>query len=99
MLIFVFSFILILLGYKSRIAVFFGALFPLAIGLVLLINGLSGNFPGAARFIANSSMNADLDSFPIFIDLGDGSGIGIYLLIAGGALGLISAALPREKYY
>jgi len=89
------------IGIKSRVAIFIFSLFPLTLGIVFMLalyapgvfGGTSG--PLYILFVFSSIGEQYGGFFPILINLGDAA-LGVYLLIAGGALGLISAFLPRD---
>jgi hypothetical protein len=95
-LIFLASGVLQLAGIKSRILAFIFSLFPLVVGAMILIlfyTDILGPTTGifALYFIGEHFA----DFFPIIVNLGD-VGLGTYLLVAGGVLGLVSVFLPRD---
>ena len=95
-LIFLAAGVLQLIGMKSRVAGLIFSLFPLGVGIMLIlvfytdILGLKSFF--FTIFFIGEQYG---DIFPILINLGD-LALGTYLIVGGGALGLISTFLPRE---
>jgi len=96
--------VLQLIGVKSRVVIIIFSLFPLTLGLVYMLalympeifGGVSG--PLYALFTLASIGEQYGDIFPILVNLGD-VGLGVYLLLAGGVLGIVSGILPREETY
>lgn len=95
-LIFLASGILQLLGVKSRVLGFIFSLFPLVVGFMIILlfytdilGPTSGIF--ALYFIGEHFG----DFFPIIVNLGD-VGLGAYLLVGGGVLGILGTFLPRD---
>ena len=89
------------IGIKSRVAMFIFSLFPLTLGIVFMLafyvptvfGGISGPLYGLFYY---SSVGVQYGGFfPILVNLGD-AGLGVYFLIAGGVLGIISVFLPRD---
>ncbi|MCJ7650758.1 MAG: hypothetical protein MUP85_19275 [Candidatus Lokiarchaeota archaeon] len=96
-LIFLLAGLLQLIGIKSKIGGFVFSLFPLGVGIMLIlvfytdILGLKSFF-FTIVFIGEQYA----DFYPILVNLGD-LALGTYLITAGGALGVISTFMPREK--
>ena len=96
-LIFLVAGFLQLVGLKSKIVGLIFSLFPLVIGVMFILvfyttilGVISGSF--AAMFLGEQ-----IGGFlPIFVDIGDGIGLGSFFLIGGGALGFIGSLLPKE---
>jgi len=95
-IIFLASGVLQFLGLKSRVFSFLFSLFALGIGLMFIfltytdILGIKSTF-FAIFFIGEQYGNI----FPVLVNLGD-LALGAYFLIAGGALGFISAFMERD---
>ena len=95
-LIFLASGILQLLGVKSRVLGFIFSLFPLVVGFMIIIffyTDILG--PTTAVFTFYFIGDHLGDFFPIIVNLGD-VGLGAYLLVGGGVLGILGTFLPRE---
>ena len=95
-IIFLASGILQILGIKSKIVSLIFSLFPLVVGVMLLLvfyTTILG--PTSALFTLYFGGEHFAGIFPFIINLGD-LGLGTYLLLGGGVLGLISVFLPRE---
>ncbi|MFX1587320.1 MAG: hypothetical protein ACFFC1_04115 [Promethearchaeota archaeon] len=95
-LIFLVSGILQMLGVKSRILGFIFSLFPLVVGLMIIIffyTDILG--PTTAVFTLYFLGEHFGDFFPILVNLGD-VGLGAYMLVGGGVLGILGTFLPRE---
>ena len=96
-LIFCIAGILQLVGLKSRIVGVIFSLFPIGVGVMFLLlfyttilGVISGSF---GLFFIGESIGGFL---PIFVDIGDGIGLGAFFLLGGGVLGLIGSALPKD---
>ena len=95
-IIFLASGVLQFLGLKNRIFSFIFCLFTLGVGLMFIfltytdILGIKSLF-FATFFIGEQYGNI----FPILLNLGD-LALGTYFLVAGGALGFISAFMDRD---
>ncbi|MFX0017616.1 MAG: hypothetical protein ACFFBT_05585 [Promethearchaeota archaeon] len=95
-LIFLASGILQMLGVKSRVLGFIFSLFPLVVGFMIIIffyTDILG--PTTAVFTLYFAGEHFGDFFPIIVNLGD-VGLGAYLLVSGGVLGIIGTFLPRD---
>ncbi|MBY9015229.1 MAG: hypothetical protein KGD68_06010 [Candidatus Lokiarchaeota archaeon] len=86
-----------LIGMKSRAIGFIFSLFPLGVGVMVvllfyteILGPISGLF---ALFFTGGQIG---NIFPILVDIGGGIGLGAFFLIGGGLLGVISTLLPRE---
>ncbi|TFF92043.1 MAG: hypothetical protein EU543_05885 [Promethearchaeota archaeon] len=95
--------VLQLIGIKNRVVIIIFSLFPLTLGLVFMLalyvpdifGGTSG--PLYVLFVLASIGEHYGNIFPFLVNLGDAA-LGVYLLIAGGVLGIISGILPREDF-
>jgi len=95
--------VLQLIGIKSRVVIIIFSLFPLTLGIVFMLaiylpdifGGTSG--PLYFIFVLSSVGEHYGNIFPFLVNLGDAA-LGVYLLIAGGVLGIISGILPREDF-
>ena len=88
--------ILQLLGLKSRGAIIVGSLMPLFIGIILILTAFMTLPSFFDVFTLLFTDNTQLGGFmPFDLPLGDFS-LGVYLLLAGGALGLIGGIIGPE---
>jgi len=95
-LIFLAAGVLQLIGMKSRVAGLIFSLFPLGVGLMFVFLTYTDFLGIKSEFFQVFFLGEHYgNSFPVLIDLG-GLALGAYLLVGGGALGLISTFLPRE---
>jgi len=95
-LIFLAAGVLQLIGMKSRVAGLIFSLFPLGVGLMFVFLVYTDFLGIKSTFFALFFYGVQYGNvFPILINLGD-LALGAYLLVGGGALGLISTFLPRE---
>jgi len=95
-LIFLASGILQLIGLKSKIAGLIFSLFPLGVGTMLLLTFYTDILGLKAFFFTIVFIGEQYGNFfPILVDLG-GIGIGGYLILGGGVVGVISTFLPRD---
>ena len=88
--------VLMFIGLKSRVVGVIFSLVPLAIGvmfLLLVYTTILGTM--TATFFLLTSGEVYFGFIPYLYELG-GMGIGIYLLLAGGFLGLIGSILPKD---
>ena len=85
-----------LIGMKSRVAGLIFSLFPLGVGLMFIFLVYTDFLGMKSAFFAMFFIGEQSGSiFPVLLNLGD-LALGTYLLVGGGALGLISTFLPRE---
>ena len=95
-LIFLAAGVLQLIGMKSRVVGLIFSLFPLGVGLMFIFLeytdflGIKSGFFGL--FFIGEQYG---DIFPVLLNLPD-LGIGVYFLLAGGALGIIGSIMPRD---
>ena len=95
-IVFLASGVLQLVGIKTRIASFIFSLFPLGVGLMFIFLTYSDFLGIKSAFFALFFIGEHYGNFfPILVSLAD-LGLGVYLLLAGGVLGLVSAFLPRD---
>ena len=95
-LIFLASGVLQILGVKSRVLGFIFSLFPLAVGAMIILlfyTDILGPTSGIFSLYFIGEHFGDF--FPIIVNLGD-VGLGAYLLVGGGVLGIIGTFLPRD---
>lgn len=88
--------VLQLIGLKSRAVGVIFSLVPLAIGvlfLLLVYTSILGVM--TATFFLMTSGEVYFGFIPLLIDVG-GLGLGVYFLLAGGALGFIGSLLPKD---
>lgn len=98
--IFLISGILQFIGYKSRIVIILFSLFPLGFSVVLMINNFTDLLGPQTQFTLDFFGQPQLIEgiIPYAFDLG-GLGLGAYLILAGGVLGIVSGILTREEFY
>ena len=95
-IIFLASGVLQMLSVQSRAVGFIFSLFPLGVGLMFIlliytdILGITSSF--FAFFFVGEQFG---DFFPILVNLGD-LDLGVYLLVAGGVLGVLSVFIERD---
>lgn len=95
-LIFLAAGILQLIGMKSRVAGLIFSLFPLGVGLMFIFLEYTDFLGIKSAFFALFFIGEQYGNiFPILLNLPD-LGLGVYFLLAGGALGLIGSILPRD---
>ncbi|MBY9005226.1 MAG: hypothetical protein KGD63_00525 [Candidatus Lokiarchaeota archaeon] len=100
MIIFAISGFVQLIGIKSRAGIFIFSLFPLVIGTIMLMAitiPISNIYINYMMAVLSDSPLIE-DTFPYLLNIGD-LGLGVILVVAGGAVGIISAVLPREETY
>lgn len=88
--------VLQLIGLKSRVVGVIFSLVPLAIGimfLLLVFTDILGMM--TATFFIMTSGEVYFGFLPLLIEVG-GIGLGVYFLVAGGALGFIGSLLPKD---
>ncbi|TFF95724.1 MAG: hypothetical protein EU547_07215 [Promethearchaeota archaeon] len=96
--------VLQLIGIKSRVVIIIFSLFPLTLGIVFMLAiywaEIFGSISGTLFFLfIMASLGEQYGGvFPILFELAD-VGIGVYFLLAGGVLGIVSGILPREDFY
>ncbi len=95
-IIFLVSGVLQMIGVQSRAVSLIFSLFPLGVGVMLMLLVYTDILGITSAFFTITFWGEQFgDVFPILIELGD-LAIGVYILIAGGALGLISVFLERD---
>ena len=88
-----------LAGIKSRAAIGIFSIFPLILGFIFILGEYANVLFNEAVFIGIMTIGNQIgDVIPFNIAL-DGLNLGVYLILGGGVLGIISAALPREDVY
>lgn len=95
-IIFLASGVLQMLSVESRAVSFIFSLFPLGVGLMFIFLVYT-DFLGIKAYFFTTVFAGEQygDFFPILVDLGD-LALGSYLLIAGGALGVLSVFSERD---
>ena len=82
---------------KSRFLSIIFSLFPLGVSLMFLLLVYTDFLGIKSAFFALFFIGEHYGSFyPIIVNVGADLGLGVYLILGGGALGLISGFLPRE---
>ena len=82
---------------KSRFLSIIFSLFPLGVSLMFLLLVYTDFLGIKSAFFALFFIGEHYGSFyPIIVNVGADLGLGTYLILGGGALGLISGFLPRE---
>jgi hypothetical protein len=95
-LIFLASGILQLVGIKNRGVAFIFSLFPLVVGTMIILLFYTDILGPTTGIFTLYFMGEHYGAiFPIILNLGD-VGLGAYLLLGGGVLGIISVFLPRD---
>jgi len=75
------------------------SLFPLGVSIMFLLLVYTDFLGIKSAFFALFFIGEHFGSiFPFIVNLGGDLGLGVYLILGGGALGLISGFLPREDY-
>lgn len=83
-------------GLKSKVVGIIFSLVPLAIGLMfvlLVYTEILGAM--SALFFLMTVADPISEFFPMYIELA-GMGLGVYLLLAGGVLGVVGSSLPKD---
>ncbi len=89
-----------IIGIKSRAGIFIFSLFPLIIGIVMFLalnNSIDNSHVNYMMTVVSDPPIIE-DVFPYLVNIGD-AGLGLYFVIAGGVIGIISGLLPREESY
>jgi hypothetical protein len=98
-IIFLFSGILQFIGAKSRIVGIIFSLFPIAVGTMFILIFYTEILGPISGFFALFFIGEQYGGlFPFMVDIGGSIGLGSFIILAGGVLGLISGFLPREDY-
>jgi hypothetical protein len=100
-IVFLISGILQFVGVKSRAVAFIFSLFPLVVGVMLILVFFTTILGPISGFFTLTFIGEQYGSiFPFMINLGNyvgvDVGLGGFIILAGGLLGLISAFLKRE---
>jgi hypothetical protein len=96
-IIFLISGILQFIGVKSRIVGIIFSLFPLAVGIMFILIFYTEILGPISGFFALTFIGEQYGGlFPFMVDIGGSIGLGSFIILAGGALGLVSGFLPRE---
>ncbi len=88
--------VLMLVGLKSRIVGIIFSLFPLGVGLIIVLliyTDILGMMSAVFTLFTTGEHFGDF--YPILVPLGD-LGLGVYFLLAGGVLGIVGSSMPRE---
>lgn len=95
-IIFLASGVLQMLSVQSRAVGFIFSLFPLGVGLLFILLVYTDILGITSAFFAFFFIGEQYgDFFPVLVDLGD-LALGVYLLLAGGALGILSVFMERD---
>ncbi|MFW9937707.1 MAG: hypothetical protein ACFFD5_08665 [Candidatus Thorarchaeota archaeon] len=95
-IIFLASGVLQMATLKSRAVGFIFSLFPLGVGLMFIFLTYTDFLGIKTLFFAIVFFGEQYGNiFPVLLNLGD-LGLGVYLLLAGGALGIISVFMERD---
>jgi len=95
-LIFLAAGILQFIGLKSKVAGLIFSLFPLGVGIMLILTFYTDILGLKAFFFTIVFIGEQYGNiFPILVDLG-GVGLGVYLILGGGVLGFIGSIMPRD---
>ena len=88
--------VLQLVGLKSRIVGIIFSIIPIAIGLMLILLIYTDILGMMSAVFTLMTIGEHIGGFfPILVQLGD-LGLGVYLLLAGGVLGIIGLSKPRN---
>jgi len=88
--------VLMLVGLKIRIVGIIFSLFPLGVGLILILLIYTDILGMMSAIFTLFTLGEHFgDFFPILVPLGD-LGLGVYFLLAGGVLGIVGSSMPRE---
>ena len=88
--------VLQLVGLKSRIVGIIFSIIPLAIGLMLVLLIYTDILGMMSAIFTLMTIGEQIGGFfPIFVPLGD-LGLGTYLLLGGGVLGIVGSSMPRD---
>ncbi|MHA1728649.1 MAG: hypothetical protein ACTSWY_07935 [Promethearchaeota archaeon] len=95
-MIFLISGIIQMIGAKSRVMAIISSLFPLGVGMLFILLNFSELLGIKSAFFAIFFIGEQYgNTFPILFDIG-GLGIGVYVLLVSGVLGLVSGFMSRE---
>ena len=82
---------------KSRILSILWSLFPLGVSVMFLLLVYTDFLGIKSAFFALFFIGEHFGGiYPFIVNVGADLGLGVYLILGGGALGLISGFLPRE---
>jgi len=88
--------VLMLVGLKIRIVGIIFSLFPLGVGLIIILLIYTDILGMMSAIFTLFTIGEHFgDFFPILVPLGD-LGLGVYFLLAGGVLGIVGSSMPRE---
>ena len=94
--------VLQIISMKSRILSIFWSLFPLGVSIMFLLLGYTDLLGIKSAFFDSVFFGVQYGGiFPFVVNVGGVGGdlsLGVYLVLGGGALGLISGFMPREDY-
>jgi len=88
--------VLQIIGMANRAISFIFSLFPIAVGLMIILLAYTDVLGTASAFFQNFFEHTQIANIYPFLVPIDILALGVYLLMAGGALGIISAFLPRK---
>lgn len=88
--------VLQIIGMANRAISFIFSLFPIAVSLMIILLAYTDVLGTASAFFTYFFLHTQTANiFPFLVPI-DILGLGVYLLMAGGVLGLISTFLPRD---
>ena len=88
--------VLQMLSIESRAVSFIFSLFPLGVGLLFIFLAYTDFLGIKTAFFANVFLGEQFgDFFPVLVNLGD-LALGVYLILAGGAFGILSVFMERD---
>ena len=101
MIIFAISGFIQLAGIKSRAVIGIFSIFPLLIGIFVIL--FSSSIIDTIQIDYMLALTREVQivegAIPFILEINDGLALGTILILAGGFLGIVSAALPREDIY
>ncbi len=88
--------VLQMLSIESRAVGFVFSLFPLGVGLLFIFLAYTDFLGIKSAFFGNVFLGEQFgDFFPVLVNLGD-LALGVYLILAGGAFGILSVFMERD---
>lgn len=88
--------VLQIVGMANRVISFIFSLFPIAVALMIILLAYTDILGTASAFFTYFFLHTQIGNiYPFLVPL-DILALGVYLIMAGGVLGFISAFLPRD---